>query len=119
MKRPGWRTQRVVAKKSPVHGRGLFAGVRFRPGAYIGTFEGVPTRRDGEHVLWVLEDDGCSSAIRGRNELRFLNHAKRPNAEFEGADLFALRNIQPGHEILIHYGEAWEGEAWEGGDGVG
>jgi hypothetical protein len=109
----------VVAKKSPVHGRGLFARVRFRPGAYIGTFEGVPTRRDGEHVLWVLEDDGRSSAIRGRNELRFLNHAKRPNAEFEGANLFAVRNIQPGHEILIHYGEAWEGEAWEGVDGVG
>jgi hypothetical protein len=38
-----------------------------------------------------------------------LNHTKRPNAEFEGADLFALRNIQPGQEILIHYGEAWEG----------
>ena len=98
----------MVAKQSPVHGHGLFSRKRFRPGAYIGTFEGVPTRRDGEHVLWVLGEDGRAQAIRGQNELRFLNHASRPNAEFEGADLFALRNIQPGREILIHYGEAWE-----------
>jgi SET domain-containing protein len=107
--RPEWLKKRVVAKKSPVHGRGLFARIRFRTGAYIGTFEGVPTRRDGEHVLWVIEENSRPRAIRGRNELRFLNHTKRPNAEFEGADLFALRNIQPGQEILIHYGEAWEG----------
>ena len=111
MNRSGWLKARVVAKKSPVHGRGVFARQRFRAGTYIGSFEGVPTRRDGDHVLWVLEEDGRTRAIRGVNELRFLNHASQPNAEFEGAELFALRNIQPGQEILIHYGEAWEGEA--------
>ena len=31
-----------------------------------------------------------------------------PNAEFRGADLHAIRNIQPRHEVTIHYGEAWE-----------
>jgi hypothetical protein len=53
-------------------------------------------------------DDGSQRGIRGRNGFRFLNHSARPNAEFDGADLFALRNIQPGVEILIHYGPEWE-----------
>jgi len=33
-----------------------------------------------------------------------------PNAEFLGLDLHATRNIQPGHEVTIHYGEAWEAD---------
>ena len=96
-------------RPSPVHGRGLFARRRLRRGAYIGTFEGTPTARDGEHVLWVHGEDDLLRGVHGRNALRFLNHSRDPNAEFEGADLYALRNIQPGQEILIHYGDDWEG----------
>jgi len=99
---------RVEVRASPVHGRGLYARRRLRRGAYIASFEGRPTRRDGEHVLWVEREDGSVVGIRGENELRFLNHARRPNAELRGTELYALRNIQPGHEILIHYGDEWE-----------
>ena len=97
-----------------MHGRGLFAQRRFREGAWIGTFEGEPTRRNGTHVLWVLEEDGTQRGIRGRNALRFLNHDVHANAEFRGADLYALRNIQPGAEIFIDYGPEWAAE-WGGG----
>ena len=99
---------RVAVGESPVHGRGLFAVVRMRPGSYIGRFEGTRTRRDGEHVLWVMDDAGGHYGLRGRNDLRFLNHSRFPNAEFRGAELYALRNIQPGSEIFIHYGDDWE-----------
>lgn len=99
--------ERVEVLRSPVHGRGVFALKRIRAGAYIGTFEGRSTRRDGEHVLWVLGEGGKHRGIQGENELRFLNHSSVPNAEFEGAELRALRNIQPGSEILFHYGEDW------------
>ncbi len=100
--------QRVEARKSPIHGRGLFAKRRFWKGGYIATFEGTRTARDGTHVLWVLDEDGKETGIRGRNSLRFLNHSSCPNAEFRGPDLHALRNIQAGSEITFHYGEAWE-----------
>ena len=82
----------------------LFAG----KDAYIATFEGRPTERDGMHVLWVLEWDGTEVGIEGRNALRFLNHSSRPNAEFLGPDLHATRNIQPGQEITFHYGDEWD-----------
>lgn len=99
---------RVEVGTSPIHGKGLYACRRFRRDGYIATFEGRETDQDGMHVLWVLDDDDREVGIEGRNALRFLNHSLRPNAEFRGPDLHAIRNIQPGHEITIHYGEEWE-----------
>jgi len=99
---------RVVARRSPVHGKGVFARQRIRSGQYIGTFEGRETTRDGTYVLWLVEDDGTEVGIEGRNDLRFLNHSRSPNAELRELDLYAIRNIQPGMEIYIDYGEAWD-----------
>lgn len=96
--------ERVEVRRSGIHGRGLFARRRLRSGQRIGRFEGVPTRRDGTHVLWVIGEDGTESGIRGRNVLRYLNHGCPPNAEFRAEDLYALRNLQPGVELLIDYG---------------
>jgi hypothetical protein len=100
--------RRVAVGPSGVHGRGLFAQTRLRPGSYIGRFEGAHTTRDGEHVLWVIDEDDRRRGVRGENDLRFLNHSAEPNAELDGVDLYAIRNIQPGSEIFIHYGEDWE-----------
>ncbi|HIF97013.1 MAG TPA: SET domain-containing protein [Myxococcales bacterium] len=102
--------ERVEVRVSPIHGRGVFALRRLRAGGHIATFEGRPTQRDGIHVLWIFEDDDEDReiGIEGRNELRFLNHSVNPNAEFLGLELHATRNIQPGYEVTIHYGEAWE-----------
>jgi SET domain-containing protein len=106
------RTSRLVRRirvaKSARHGRGVFALQRFQPGRGIGRFEGRPTRRDGEHVLWLFDEDGSAEGLLVTNALRFLNHSSRPNAEIDGLDLHAIRNIQPGAEILIHYGHDWQ-----------
>ncbi len=59
------------------------------------------------HVLWLIDEDGTETGILGCNELRYLNHSRDPNAEFRGADLYALRNIQPGQEVTFHYGDEW------------
>ena len=40
---------------------------------------------------------------RGDNELRFLNHADKPNAEFDGWDLYAATQIKKGEEITFNY----------------
>ena len=100
--------RRLRIGKSPRHGRGVFARQRFQPGRRIGRFEGTPTRHNGPHVLWLVDDDGSAEGLLVTNALRFLNHSSRPNAEIVGLDLYALRNIQPGTEILIHYGKDWE-----------
>lgn len=105
--RPG-AAERVKIGTSPIHGRGLFAAKRIRPGAYVATFEGVAIQENGMHVLWTVDDDGNEVGIEGRNALRFLNHSRDPNAEFVGCELHALRNIELGAELTIHYGDDWE-----------
>lgn len=99
---------RIAVATSPIHGRGVFARRRIPRGTRIGDFEGSRTKRNGMHVLWVVEEDGTTVGIRGENELRFLNHSRVPNAEFRGASLYAVRNIQPGYEITFDYGDDWD-----------
>ena len=102
--------ERIEVRESPVHGKGVFARKRLREGQWIGRFEGDETTENGTYVLWLIDEDGVEHGIRGRNALRFLNHGAPPNAEFEDADLFAIRNVQPGAEVLIDYGAAREAE---------
>lgn len=92
--------------ESSIHGTGVFAARTIRRGEYIGTFDGPPAKRDGTHVLWVYPetDEGQPIGRRGRNLLRYLNHASAPNAAFDGFDLFALRVIAVGREVTIDYG---------------
>lgn len=97
------RTRRLVyVAASPIHGRGLFARARLPRGAFVGTYLGPWAQRNGSHVLWVDEGDGWIGR-RGFNRLRYVNHSRRPNAEFDGFDLYALRAIPPGEEITIDY----------------
>lgn len=95
---------RTYVDDSPIHGRGLYAAERIACGDYIGTFKGPPARRNGSHVLWLMDADGNWYGRRGVNALRYLNHAADPNAEFHHFDLYAVREIEPGEEITIDYG---------------
>ena len=98
---------RIEVRESRIHGKGIFARKRLREGQRIGRFEGDTTMRNGIYVLWLLGEDGSEIGIRGRNVLRFLNHGKPANAEFIDDELYILRNVQPGSEVLIDYGEGW------------
>ncbi len=99
---------------STVHGRGLFARNKISANTWIGHYDGPQTSENGMHVLWVDEgEDGDNAEERwvgydGDNELRFMNHAKNPNAEMDGLDLYACRDINAGEEITIDYGEEFE-----------
>lgn len=101
-------TEIVYVAPSTIHGRGLFARKPIERGEYIGTYEGPFAKRNGTHVLWIEDEDGQEVGISGRNALRFANHARNPNAEFEGFDLYAQRTIAPGAEITVDYGSDWE-----------
>ena len=99
---------RAYVAESPIHGKGLFARVAIAADDYIGTYEGPDTLEDGMHVLWLWnEDNDRWEGIDGRNEMRFLNHARPPNAEWYDNDLYALRDIEAGEEITFDYGEDW------------
>ncbi|NIP72726.1 MAG: SET domain-containing protein [Gammaproteobacteria bacterium] len=95
----------IYVAPSPIHGKGLFAQSRIGGGTYIGTYEGRPAKADGCYVLWVYDDDRVIGRD-GTNELRYLNHSDKPNAEFDGFDLYSLRNIAPDEEITINYDAA-------------
>lgn len=105
---PGGGAKAVVAA-SPIHGQGLFAACDLRAGERIGRYEGVRTDEDGTYVLWVEDDvPGGWTGWDGRNELRFLNHARPANAEMDGRDCYAAVDIAEGEEITIDYGEWFE-----------
>lgn len=89
---------------SSIHGWGVFARVQIDKGARIGEYKGPETEENDTYVLWV-EDGDELCARNGENGLRFLNHSRAPNAQFDGFELFALEAIQPGDEITFDYGD--------------
>ncbi len=52
----------------------------------------------------MLEGEGSYRGVKVANQLRYLNHSRTPNAEFEGAELYAIRAIKPDEEITLDYG---------------
>ena len=103
---------------SAIHGEGLFAARLIPAGTHLGRYEGPLVLDDGaeahrgsqanwDHVLWVWDDEDNLVGIDGQNELRYVNHSTAPNVEFQGADLYALRDIAAGEELTHHYGDDW------------
>ena len=106
---------KVVVRTSPIHGRGVFARVDIPAFTHIGRYEGPETQRDGMHVLWLYDElEACWYGIDGVNEMRFLNHADEPNAEWSELDLYATEFIPAGSEITFDYGWDEDDEDNEG-----
>ena len=96
----------VYSGRSKIHGNGLFAKQKIKKGSYIGTYKGPETTDNDTYVLWVYENGEDKDPIGrdGRNILRYLNHKKKCNAEFDGFDLYAIKTISPDDEITFDYG---------------
>jgi len=91
----------VYKKRSVIEGYGLFAKREIKKGEYIGEYEGPDATRNGKYVLWTPDGEARS----GRNVLRYLNHSRKPNAEFDGFELYARRRIKVDEEITFDYGD--------------
>ena len=90
----------IYVADSPIHGKGLFARKYIGAGEIIGVLDVVPTSTDGEHVLWIDEDNG----FHVRCDLMFINHSDEPNAVyFDTLEVCALTDIAPGEEITHDY----------------
>ena len=94
-------------RRSKIHGRGCFANKEIRPG----TVFLVPSYEYSEdtecpYTVWV-DDVG----YRFYHPFMFLNHHAKPNCELyfeeDGFRLYVLRQIEPGEELTIHYGDNW------------
>ncbi len=94
---------RVFVARSALHGCGVFASARLKRGDYIAEAQGTPTETDGPNVLWVLGSEGSHYGLRLVNHLRYLNHSPKPNSNFWGTELYAIRGIGPGEEITFDY----------------
>ena len=92
-------------KESSIHGKGLFARNKIKKGSYLGNYHGPKTKKNGMYVLWVNEGEDNWVGCNGKNLLRYINHNINPCTEFDGLELYALKNIKPDQEITIHYGD--------------
>jgi SET domain-containing protein len=98
-------------------GRGVFATRRFAKGEVI---EACPTVELADADVTGRLNDYVFSSVRDGDLLLVLghgmlyNHSPNPNVEYVQDEpstitFRALRNVRPGDELTIDYGEAW----WE------
>ncbi|MEM5439946.1 SET domain-containing protein [Paraburkholderia diazotrophica] len=118
------RLKRITARRSSVHGKGLFALRPIAAGERLIEYKGEVTswqraaarqRSEAGHTfVFGLSDGRVIDGSRGGNSARFLNHACAPNCEaIETGDrvfIHALTDIAPGHELFIDYALVIDGE---------
>jgi uncharacterized protein len=106
----------VIVKRSPVHGRGVFAAKPFRKGEriieYTGRrirWSGVPKDLDDARIYFFSVGDGkwvIDPSVDG-NEAKWINHSCDPNCfirERKGRIFIdADRNIRRGEELSYDY----------------
>lgn len=91
----------LAVRRSPIHGRGLFATRPIAADTVIGRYRTEPTDRPGPYSLWSGEHRDCEDVIC---RFRFLNHSDRPNvALYDDYSVVALRPIEPGEELTLDY----------------
>jgi SET domain-containing protein len=110
------RVRRFSVRRSPVHGRGVFALRPLRKGARILEYAGerishreADQRSDGtlHTMLFTVDEETVIDATRKGNSARWINHSCRPNCETvdDGGRIFieAIRAIRPGDELTYDY----------------
>jgi len=120
----------VEVRRSPIHGRGLFAAAAIRKNALIAAaplliFTASDTRRIlktrlGHYIFWIDEtakgDWICAVAF---GPISLCNHSPKPNAWFEIDEeneevlLHAARGVRAGEEITIDYGPEEGDDGWD------
>jgi SET domain-containing protein len=121
------RLRRITARRSPVHGKGLFALQPIAAGERLIEYKGEVTswrraaarqRSEAGHTfVFGLSNGRVIDGSRGGNSARFLNHACAPNCEAieagERVFIHALAPIAAGDELFIDYGLCIDGAITE------
>ena len=120
--------RKIVARKSPIHGNGVFAAAPIRKGERLIEYNcRRRTHEEGDNdvggdvdsghtFLFTRNDDWVIDASYEGNDARWINHICDPNCEAlieedEGGDsrkdrvfIEAIRDIRPGEELSYNYG---------------
>jgi len=104
--------------RSPITGRGLYAGCAIPRRAKIGEFEGevitiaeARRRAAALRIVAIVELERKAIDARGmRTGFRFINHSCAPNTFMrrtkDRAEFYALRDIAKGEELTVDYEES-------------
>ncbi|MBI5257509.1 MAG: SET domain-containing protein-lysine N-methyltransferase [Burkholderiales bacterium] len=116
--RPPYQKYDVAVRRSPIDGFGVFAAEPIPPHRKIGEIRGeaisvaeARRRAQGKQRIMIVEvsERKAIDASGSQDPMRFTNHACRPNARLTIRDgrieFYALRDITPGEEITVDYGE--------------
>ncbi|MDR2870996.1 MAG: SET domain-containing protein-lysine N-methyltransferase [Xanthomonadaceae bacterium] len=119
---------KIVARKSSIHGNGVFATAFIGKGERIIEYKGRRCTHDevdrnmegdvesGHTFLFTLNDEYVIDAGSGGNDARWINHSCAPNCEAvveesESNDhrrdrifIEAIADIEPGDELTYNYG---------------
>jgi len=100
---------KFYAKKSVIHGKGIFTSQRIITGQVIGHFEWREPQNqeeiDGPYGLEFSKDHVVFMTC----DFRYINHSKNPNiCLYDDYSIIALQNIKPGEELVSDYGDKWE-----------
>lgn len=104
----------VVVKNSPIHWRGVFASVHIKAGELIEECHTIINKNLAglvDYSFKVYEKPGFSAMPLGFGAI--YNHSPVPNATYDlNSELFimrfiATRDISPGEEIFVSYGQKW------------
>lgn len=105
----------LFVARSPITGRGLFAGCAIARRAKVGEFEGevisiAEARRRAAKlaIVAIVELDRQAIDARGmRGGFRYINHSCEPNTFMRRtkarAEFYALRDIARGEELTVDY----------------
>lgn len=110
---------RVQVAPSRIDGQGAYAAEPIPARRKIGEIRGAPIsvrearrRVRGQARIMVVEVSGTRAidASASADPLRYTNHSCRPNAVLRirqgRVELYALRDIAAGEEIVAHYGQS-------------
>jgi len=100
----------------PGTGQGLFARALFRKGDFILEYTGekISSKLADElpsRYLFEIDERWTIDAEHNEGLARYINHACEPNTEAEiergRINIYAARDIRPGEELTINYGEEY------------
>ena len=113
----------IEVKESRIDGKGCFATVKFRARRKVAELTGervsrveAARRMRGKRRLHICAIDsywGVDSS-RGGNGTQYVNHSCEPNCFMRVTGghiiIYALRDIRPGEELTLDYGETYHAD---------
>jgi SET domain-containing protein len=104
---------KIVVKKSALHGYGVFALKDFRKGELIEECYALISKKGGDKFLedFYFDCKGQYALLTGFGSI--YNHSDEPNADYDIsfrnklATIRADVSIRKGEEIFVSYGDEW------------